>query len=98
MLCKLLQVNVKVCKIFIQRGKGMMQKVLIVGAGKGGTALLDVLLKTKTMHIEAVIDKNPEAPGLFIAQKTISKRRSIGRHTSQNRSISSLKRPETPAY
>ncbi len=28
-----------------------------------------MLLKTKTMHIEAVIDKNPEAPGLFIAQK-----------------------------
>ncbi len=24
---------------------------------------MDVLLKTKTMHIEAVIDKNPEAPG-----------------------------------
>lgn len=43
----------------------MMQKVLIVGAGKGGTALLDLLLKTKTMHIEAVIDKNPEGSRAF---------------------------------
>ena len=47
----------------------MKQKVLIVGAGKGGSALLDLLLKTKTMHIAAVIDKNPKAPGLFIAEK-----------------------------
>ncbi|MEH6973226.1 sigma-54-dependent Fis family transcriptional regulator [Bacillus sp. JJ675] len=47
----------------------MKQKVLIVGAGKGGSALLDLLLKTKTMHIAAVIDKNPKAPGLLIAEK-----------------------------
>ncbi|MDA1474914.1 sigma-54 interaction domain-containing protein [Bacillus changyiensis] len=47
----------------------MLQKVLIIGAGKGGTALLDLLMKTKTMDIEAVIDKNSKAPGLSIAQQ-----------------------------
>ncbi|NPC93233.1 sigma 54-interacting transcriptional regulator [Bacillus sp. WMMC1349] len=47
----------------------MLQKVLIIGAGKGGTALLDLLMKTKTMDIEAVIDKNSKAPGLAIAQQ-----------------------------
>ncbi|MFN2745408.1 MULTISPECIES: sigma 54-interacting transcriptional regulator [unclassified Bacillus (in: firmicutes)] len=46
-----------------------MQKVLIVGAGKGGTALLDLLLKTKSLNIAAVIDKNPAAPGLIFAQE-----------------------------
>lgn len=38
-----------------------MQKVLIIGAGKGGTALLQILMKTKLIRIIAVVDQDPEA-------------------------------------
>ncbi|MDI5788475.1 hypothetical protein PO124_08885 [Bacillus licheniformis] len=48
------------------------------------------------MHIEAVIDKIRKLPGFRRAENDIE-RHSTGRHTSQNRSTSSLRRPETPA-
>ncbi len=37
-----------------------MQKVLIVGAGKRGTALLHILIKTAIIDIIAVVDKDSE--------------------------------------
>ncbi|WP_078545854.1 sigma 54-interacting transcriptional regulator [Litchfieldia alkalitelluris] len=46
-----------------------MQTVLIVGAGKGGTALLENLYNTKMIRIIAVIDINPSAPGRLLAKK-----------------------------
>ncbi|MED1122992.1 sigma 54-interacting transcriptional regulator [Bacillus atrophaeus] len=46
-----------------------MQKVLIIGAGKGGTALLHILMKTNLIHVIAVVDQNPEAAGLKEAEK-----------------------------
>ncbi|MGP1908477.1 sigma 54-interacting transcriptional regulator [Metabacillus sp. JX24] len=46
-----------------------MQKVLLVGAGKGGTALLKMLLEIKAMEIMAVVDINSNAPGIEYAKK-----------------------------
>jgi PAS domain S-box-containing protein len=46
-----------------------MQKVLLVGAGQGGTTLLKMLLEIKAMEIMAVVDIEPEAPGMQLAKK-----------------------------
>ncbi|MFD1039192.1 sigma 54-interacting transcriptional regulator [Virgibacillus byunsanensis] len=45
-----------------------MKRVLIVGAGKGGTALLKILYATARMKIVAIIDSDSNADGLHIAQ------------------------------
>ncbi|MGD7045536.1 sigma 54-interacting transcriptional regulator [Jeotgalibacillus proteolyticus] len=45
-----------------------MQKVLIVGAGRGGTALLRVMAESDAFQVYAVVDPNPQAPGLALAQ------------------------------
>ncbi|HLR62458.1 MAG TPA: sigma 54-interacting transcriptional regulator [Lentibacillus sp.] len=44
-----------------------MKRVLIVGAGKGGSALLEILHNTEKMNIVGIADINPEAKGLKIA-------------------------------
>ncbi|WP_210365863.1 sigma 54-interacting transcriptional regulator [Bacillus sp. REN3] len=44
-----------------------MQKILIVGAGKGGMAILDIF--KRTAEITAVVDLNPSAPGIKAAKK-----------------------------
>lgn len=44
-----------------------MQKIIIVGAGKGGTAILDIF--KQTAKIAAVIDINSSAPGITAAKK-----------------------------
>lgn len=46
-----------------------MKRVLIVGAGKGGSVLLNILRATKRMHIVAIIDKDIHAEGLRLARK-----------------------------
>jgi PAS domain S-box-containing protein len=46
-----------------------MKKVLIVGAGKGGTALLKIFKETKIMEVVAVVDINDKAPGMLMAQQ-----------------------------
>lgn len=46
-----------------------MKRVLIVGAGKGGSALLEILHTTKRLEIAAVIDHNKDAPGIGLAKK-----------------------------
>jgi PAS domain S-box-containing protein len=56
------------CKICEILGVLSMQKVLIVGAGKGGTALLKIFQETEMMEIAAVVDINKEAPGLKLAE------------------------------
>jgi len=44
-------------------------RVAIVGAGRGGTALLDVLHQIGTIEILGITDKEPSAPGLQRAQE-----------------------------
>jgi PAS domain S-box-containing protein len=44
-----------------------MQKVMIVGAGKGGTAILKILKETAVLDVKLVVDHNPSAPGLQFA-------------------------------
>ncbi|WP_071395704.1 sigma-54 interaction domain-containing protein [Bacillus tuaregi] len=41
-----------------------MQTVMIVGAGRGGLAILQIIQDSAALSIEAVIDVNPEAPGI----------------------------------
>lgn len=43
--------------------------VVIVGAGRGGTALLQILLRDASTHILGVVDKNPDAPGMALARQ-----------------------------
>lgn len=46
-----------------------MQNVLIVGAGSGGTIILNLLLNLDFMKVKAIIDKDEQAPGLLIAKE-----------------------------
>lgn len=46
-----------------------MQNVMIVGAGKGGTAILKLLNETEVLNVLAVIDRNLDAPGILMAQR-----------------------------
>jgi two-component system, NtrC family, sensor kinase len=43
--------------------------VAIIGAGRGGTALLDALHQIRTIQIIGIIDRNPSAPGLKRARE-----------------------------
>ncbi len=47
----------------------MKQKVLIVGAGEGGSTLLNLLQSSNIFQIIGVIDINPTAQGLQIAKE-----------------------------
>lgn len=47
---------------------GLMKRVLIVGAGKGGTALLEMLYVADRMQVVAIIDHNQQAKGLELAK------------------------------
>jgi PAS domain S-box-containing protein len=46
-----------------------MHKVMIVGAGKGGTSILKILRETAVLDVQVVIDHNETAPGLKLAQQ-----------------------------
>ncbi|MCD5323498.1 MULTISPECIES: sigma 54-interacting transcriptional regulator [Pontibacillus] len=46
-----------------------MKRVLVVGAGKGGTALLTLLSGTEMMEIVAVVDTEASAPGMRLAEE-----------------------------
>lgn len=43
--------------------------VLIIGAGRGGHALLEIFLEDSLVQIMAVADTNPDAPGIRLAKK-----------------------------
>ncbi|MHA6259543.1 sigma 54-interacting transcriptional regulator [Sporosarcina sp. CAU 1771] len=45
-----------------------MQNVLIIGAGTGGTIILDLLQKLEFMKVKAIIDKKEDAPGIVRAK------------------------------
>ncbi|MFC4356186.1 sigma 54-interacting transcriptional regulator [Chryseomicrobium palamuruense] len=46
-----------------------MQNIVLIGAGKGGSALLELLRDAGKFTFTAVIDKNPSAPGLRLAEQ-----------------------------
>ncbi|WP_077213917.1 sigma 54-interacting transcriptional regulator [Bacillus dakarensis] len=46
-----------------------METVMIVGAGKGGTAILKILKESDVLDVKVVIDINKEAPGIFLAKQ-----------------------------
>ncbi|MFH7819259.1 sigma-54 interaction domain-containing protein [Neobacillus thermocopriae] len=46
-----------------------MQNVMIVGAGKGGTAILKIIKESEMLNIYAVIDRNLDAPGIKLAKQ-----------------------------
>ena len=44
-------------------------KIIILGAGKGGTALIDLLARERDcVEVVGVADTNPRAPGLCLAR------------------------------
>jgi PAS domain S-box-containing protein len=45
-----------------------MQNVMIVGAGKGGTAILKLLNETEVLNVQVVVDRNFDAPGITLAK------------------------------
>jgi diguanylate cyclase (GGDEF)-like protein len=45
------------------------QKVLVIGAGRGGTAMLELFCEDPSTQIAGIVDSNSEAPALFIATK-----------------------------
>jgi len=45
------------------------QRVLVIGAGRGGTAMLELFLDDPLIKIVGIIDVNPQAPALAIAAK-----------------------------
>jgi PAS domain S-box-containing protein len=46
-----------------------MQNVMIVGAGKGGTAILKILKESEVLKVGVVIDRNLDAPGVLLARE-----------------------------
>jgi len=42
---------------------------MIVGAGKGGTAILKILKESEVLNVQVVIDRNEDAPGILLARK-----------------------------
>lgn len=47
----------------------IMQNVLIVGAGKGGTAILQLFSDIELLSVQKVADINSDAPGMIEARK-----------------------------
>jgi diguanylate cyclase (GGDEF)-like protein/PAS domain S-box-containing protein len=50
-------------------GKNQGYPVLILGAGRGGSALLEMFLEDKLVNVIAIADPNPAAPGMLMAQR-----------------------------
>jgi transcriptional regulator with PAS, ATPase and Fis domain len=46
-----------------------MTRVAIIGAGKGGTALIEILHKDPLVKVVGIADLNPDAPGLDLARR-----------------------------
>lgn len=46
-----------------------MKNVIIIGAGEGGTALLEVLSKTNQLKVIGVVDKNPDSQGRVTCER-----------------------------
>ncbi len=46
-----------------------MTRIILIGAGNGGRALVELFHKDPTIEIVAVVDKNDQAPGLLFARR-----------------------------
>ncbi|RDU35182.1 sigma-54-dependent Fis family transcriptional regulator [Neobacillus piezotolerans] len=46
-----------------------MPNAMIIGAGKGGTAILKMLKEAEVLDVKAVIDRYEDAPGIVLAQE-----------------------------
>lgn len=49
-------------------GNNQGYPVLILGAGRGGSALLEMFLEDKLVNVIAIADPNPAAPGILLAK------------------------------
>jgi len=63
----------RVCKFFhtckeLQGGSSLID-ILLVGAGRGGTAMLEAFRDLATVRVVGVADIDPEAPGLRVARE-----------------------------
>ncbi|GLB58128.1 sigma-54-dependent Fis family transcriptional regulator [Cytobacillus sp. NCCP-133] len=47
----------------------IMQTVMIVGAGKGGTSIFKIIKETAVLDVKAMVDIDPAAPGLELAKE-----------------------------
>jgi len=45
------------------------QRLLVIGAGRGGTAMLELFFDDSSINIVGIIDSDPRAPALAIAEK-----------------------------
>jgi diguanylate cyclase (GGDEF)-like protein len=45
------------------------QRLLVIGAGRGGTAMLELFFDDPSIKIVGIIDANPQAPAIAIAEK-----------------------------
>jgi len=48
---------------------GKKVNILIVGAGRGGQALIEMLHESEMVNILGIVDVNAEAPGVALAKK-----------------------------
>jgi len=46
-----------------------MTRILLIGDGTGGRALVELLHKDPSIKVVAVVDKNERAPGLVLARQ-----------------------------
>lgn len=46
-----------------------IQRILVIGAGRGGTAMLELFLNDPMISIAGIVDKDPDAPALELAKK-----------------------------
>jgi FlaA1/EpsC-like NDP-sugar epimerase len=46
-----------------------MTRIFVIGAGKGGKALLELFHKEASVEIAGVADKNARAPGMLLARE-----------------------------
>lgn len=51
------------------RAKEELHRVLILGAGRGGSALLEMFIEEDLVNVAGVMDRDPEAPGMALAKK-----------------------------
>ncbi len=54
---------------FRLNGGAKMQTVMIVGAGKGGSALLKIMLETEMLKVIAVVDNHLDSKGIIMAKQ-----------------------------
>jgi diguanylate cyclase (GGDEF)-like protein len=53
----------------LTENSGITQRVLIIGAGRGGSAMIDLFLDDPMIFMVGIVDKDPAAPAMAIARK-----------------------------